>query len=103
MSFNRYRIFIVNGRIITIPSIPIKKRETDREIVYNYQSNRLDRIAGDVYGDETLWWIILMANPSYYLEYDIPNQTIIRVPFPLDEVLYDFQKTSLNRIKDLNL
>jgi hypothetical protein len=103
MSFSRYRVFVVNGKIISIPSISIKNRETDRYVVYNYQRNRLDRIAGDIYNDETYWWVIMMANPNYYLEYDIPNETVIRVPFPLDEVLYDFQKSALSKISNLNL
>lgn len=101
MSFSRYRNFIINGKMLTIPSIPIKSRETDKFVNYNYQVNRLDRISAEVYGDDTYWWIIMMANPSYYIEYDIPTNTIIRVPFPLDEVLFDFQKSALIKINNI--
>lgn len=101
MAFSRYRNFIINGRMLSIPSIPIKSRETDKFVNYNYQVNRLDRISAEVYGDDTYWWVIMMANPNYYMEYDIPINTVIRVPFPLEEVLFDFQKSVLIKINNI--
>jgi hypothetical protein len=100
MAFSRYRNFIINNRMLSIPSITIKERDTDKFVNYSYQTNRLDRISAEIYGDDTYWWVILMANPDYYMEYDIPTNTVIRVPFPLEEVLFDFQKIALLKINN---
>ena len=100
MAFSRYRNFIINNRMLSIPSITIKERDTDKFVNYSYQVNRLDRISAEIYGDDTYWWVILMANPNYYMEYDIPTNTVIRVPFPLEEVLFDFQKIALLKINN---
>jgi hypothetical protein len=86
--------------MLSIPSITIKERDTDKFVNYSYQTNRLDRISAEIYGDDTYWWVILMANPDYYMEYDIPTNTVIRVPFPLEEVLFDFQKIALLKINN---
>lgn len=97
-SFSRYRVFTVNGKIISIPSIAIPSNEQDKFIEYDINKTRLDRISANSYGDDSYWWVILMANPEYYFEFDIPSGTVIRIPFPLDQVLYNFQKESIKNI-----
>jgi hypothetical protein len=101
MAYSRYKNFIVNGKIISVPTIPIKNRETDVYVEYNSAKTRLDRIAGEIYSDENYWWVIIMGNPQYYMEYDIPAGTTIRVPFPLQDVLYDYQQAALNIVNNL--
>ena len=98
-SYSRYKVFTVNGKIVSVPNIPIPSREDDRFVEYNINSTRLDRISGESYDDDSYWWVILMANPEYYFEFDIPTGTIIRVPFPLEDVLFDFQREALKFIK----
>lgn len=98
-SYSRYKIFTLNGIIISVPSIPIPSREEDRFVEYDINKTRLDRISAESYGDDSYWWVILMANPQYYFEFDIPTGTVIRVPFPLDQVLFDFQREALKFIK----
>lgn len=71
----------------SFPPVKIKQRATDKFVTYNSNETRLDRIAEDVYdGDSACWRIILWANPQYFIEFDIPNNTIIRVPYPLKDV-----------------
>jgi hypothetical protein len=70
-----------------MPPIKIKHRSTDKTVTYNRQKNRLDTIAGNIYKDETLWRIILWANEEYFVEFDIPDNTVIRVPYPLQDVI----------------
>ena len=65
---------------------------TDRKVVYNKQKMRLDTIAGDIYRDETFWRLILWANEQYFLEFDIPDNTVIRVPFPLQDAWNEVNK-----------
>lgn len=81
-----------------MPPITIDNRETDKKIIYNKNLTRLDRIAGDIYEDETLGRIILWANPEYEYEFDIPDGTVIRIPFPKIPVLQEItKKINLNK------
>ena len=96
MGVNRYKFLQTrDGKLQNLPPIKIKKRDTDKLVTYNLEKIRLDRIAGEVYGDDTLTWLILLANPEFFLEFDIPNNTVIRVPFPLRDVLDEFQSKLL--------
>ena len=83
-----------------MPPIDIDKRVTDKNVVYNKNKTRLDRIAGDVYQDETLWKVILWANSGYEVEFDIPDDTVIRIPWPKQEVLDEISVKIINN-KDL--
>ncbi len=75
-----------------MPGIVISKRDTDKFVIYNSDKMRLDTIAGDVYGDDLYNWLILLANPEYPLEFDIPNNTVIRVPFPINDVVTEYEQ-----------
>jgi hypothetical protein len=74
-----------------MPPVAIEKRTTDKSVTYNKQKNRLDNIAGNVYNDETLWKLILWANEQYFIEFDIPDNTVLRVPWPLQDVINEIQ------------
>lgn len=102
MSFN-FSTLLVNTSNSTLDSMPyvdIDKRDTDKFVLYNNKLMRLDGLAGDVYEDETLWKIILWANPDYECEFDIPDNTLIRVPYPKNDVI-DEIVTKINRRKNL--
>lgn len=90
MSLNRYSYLKFDGKIQTMPSISISLRDTDKYVQYNSDKNRLDRIAGSIYGDDTYGWLILLANKEYSMEFDIPRNTVIRVPFPLRDAEAEF-------------
>lgn len=87
MAYNFYSLLKDNDRLRNMPPVEIDRRPTDKSVTYNKQKNRLDTIAGKVYEDETYWRIILWANPEYFLEFDIPDNEVIRVPYPLQDVL----------------
>ena len=91
MPYNFYKFLVEEGNneLDNMPVIEISQRDTDKKVKYNKVLNRLDRIAGDVYEDETLGKLILWANPEYDYEYDIPDNTIIRVPFPKNDVIQE--------------
>ena len=81
-----------------MPNVAISRRSTDKSIVFNPKLMRLDRIAGDVYGDETLYKILMWANPEIIYEFDIPRGSIIRIPFPLNDVIQEVvAKIQLNK------
>ncbi len=79
-----------NGQsLLDFPPFTISDRQTDLFVTYNKQKTRLDRIAYDVYKDPTNWRYILWANPEYFIEFDIPDNTQIRIPFPINEVEFE--------------
>lgn len=86
---NFYELLRSENGIQNMPSVVISRRITDKTIVFNPKLMRLDRISGDVYGDETLYKLLMWANPEIEYEFDIPRGTIIRIPFPLNEVLQE--------------
>jgi len=49
------------------------------------EGERLDRIAGQVYGDGRLWWVIAAAsNIGWWMQ--VPPGTIVRVPTDLSQI-----------------
>lgn len=91
MPYNFYSLLKDNDSLKNMPPISIDKRTTDKSVTYNSQKNRLDTIAGNIYNDETLWRLILWANEQFFMEFDIPNNSVIRVPYPLQDVLNEVQ------------
>ena len=87
MAVNFYDYLKRGNEIKNMPSITIDVRETDKYVSYNSKTTRIDRIVGDIYEDETLGRLVMWANPDYTYEFDIPDGTVLRVPFPLDDVL----------------
>lgn len=88
MAFNFYEYLkLRDGDIQNMPAITITRRVTDKFITFDPKKTRFDRIAGDFYSDETLKCLLQWANPDVEYEFDIPRGTIIRVPFPKDDVI----------------
>jgi hypothetical protein len=96
MPVSRYAKLKFNGEMRSLPKIKISNRSTDIFVTYNPNKTRLDRIAADAYGDDTLYWLILLANPQYYMEFNIPSGAVIRVPNPISDVLSEFNSKILN-------
>lgn len=97
MPYNFYSLLKSNDRLKNMPHIDIDLRSTDKRVSYNKQRNRLDTIAGNIYEDETFWRLILWANPEYFMEFDIPDNTVIRVPYPLTDVLNEVNRKIVAR------
>lgn len=96
MAFSRYSNLIFNGNMKSFPEIKIINRSTDIYVTYNPNKMRLDRLAAEAYGDDTLYWLILLANPGFYMEFDIPSGTVIRIPNPIGDVLAEFNTKILS-------
>jgi hypothetical protein len=90
MSINRYKsLFGVNNVNKIPPAITIRNRTTDLYVEYQ-EWDRLDLIAFRHYGYPELYWIILEAN-NYTIETEIPYGEILRIPFPLGEVISEIR------------
>ena len=93
MAYNRYKYLMKpDGRTMyPFPPIKIRKRLTDVFRVYNQDKTRLDRISNEVYGESGWGFLIMLANPEYAIEFDIPKGAVLRVPLPLREVVTEFE------------
>ena len=92
-SYDRYSKFRKNGTILHVPFIPIPVRSTDYYTYYEVGKTRLDLVSYQYYGDANYDWLILQANPEYgSYEYKIPSGSKLRIPYPLDAAISDYNK-----------
>ena len=70
------------------PNIPL--RDSDIYIV-TQGGDRLDTLAYQYYGDQSLWWIIATANNIHDAPIGLPDGTILRVPKNYIEILNNFR------------
>jgi hypothetical protein len=89
MAFSFYSLLKNNDSLKNMPAVEISHRASDKSVAYNKTKNRLDNIAGKIYEDESMWRLILWANEEYFMEYDIPDNAVIRVPFPFNDVIQE--------------
>jgi hypothetical protein len=93
--YNRYNNLIVNGSQINIPYVTLPPKSTDKMYIYRVGVSRLDKVSQTYYGSPYFGWLILQANPEYGgSEVNIPNDTTLKIPFPLTASLLDY-KTAL--------
>ena len=82
--YNRYENFLINGKQTVVPFLQLPQRVSDQKYIYRTGQSRLDKISYEKYGTPYFGWLIQTANPLYGgLESDIPNGTILIIPFPL--------------------
>ena len=102
MSYDRYKRFRKNGKVEIPPFVKIVEKSPDYFETYRKGSSRLDLISYDYYGDPGYDWLILMANASIAnLEFEIPDNSVLRIPYPLDLTLENFNE-QINRYETLN-
>ena len=87
-TFNRYTPFNSDGKIEIVPFVSIRKKSTDKTIIYKKNTMRLDKLSYDYYSNPDYAWLIMQANPVYgSIENFIPDGVILRIPFPLEETI----------------
>lgn len=91
--FDRYQFFIDDGKFRIVPGIEIPVKGTDKFHNYKQGKDRLDKLSQEFYGSPTFGWLIMLANPSSALnEFEIPDNSILRIPFPLTSTLQDYKR-----------
>lgn len=80
------------------PEVPLSSNDI---YVYTTQGDRFDTLANQYYGDQSLWWIISIANTATAgtsLPSDLPQESLvipegiqIRIPASYAEVLSSFK------------
>ena len=100
--YSRYQLNMANGSGTTLPFITLDSKPTDKQIVWEAGVSRMDKISDTYYGEGIYGIIIMMANAEFgSMEYDIPNNSIITVPFPLETTLKEYF-TKLQNIAQTN-
>jgi hypothetical protein len=91
--FDRYQFFEKDGSFRIVPGIEIPIKGSDRYITYKKGRTRLDKISQDYYSTPVFGWLILQANPLLgSVEFEIPDNSTLRIPFPLVSTLQDYKR-----------
>jgi hypothetical protein len=101
-NYNRYSI-LKNGDGTTdsMPFIKLPVNPSDKYEYWNSDFSRLDKLSQKYYGNSFYDFLILYANPEYSSEFDIPDNQLIRIPFPLAKAKSDYE-TILEQFKKNN-
>ncbi len=91
--FDRYQFFIEEGNFKIVPGIEMPIKGTDKYLNYKKGKTRLDKVSQDFYGTPVFGWLILQANPQVgSIEFEIPDNTILRVTLPLTSSSQDYKR-----------
>lgn len=86
--YDRYEDFKKNGQMKPIPGLYIKQNNGDKTVIYELGKTRLDKLSNSYYNSPLFGWLIMSANPQFGgLEFLIPDQSIIVVPFPFETAI----------------
>ena len=92
IDYNRYAILKNdNGTTDSMPFVTLPVNPSDKYEYWNTEFSRLDKLSQKYYGNPFYDFLILFANPEYVSEFDIPDGTLIRIPFPLNKVKGDYE------------
>ena len=91
--FDRYQYFLEDGSFKIVPGIEIPIKGSDKYFQYKKGKDRLDKASQEYYGTPYFGWLIMLANPlAGSVEFEIPDNFLIRVPFPLVPTLQDYKR-----------
>lgn len=105
MAYSRYKSFIVDGTYRKVPFISIPESSGDFYVYYEVGKTRLDLLSYQYYGDPNYGWLILQANPEVgSLEFNIKNNTKLRIPYPLETAIQGYESNikKYNNLYGLN-
>jgi hypothetical protein len=92
--FDRYQFFIDDGKFRIVPGLEIPIKGTDKYFFYKRGKDRLDKWSQENYNTPVFGWLILQANPlAGSLEFLIPDNFLMRIPFPLTVSLQDYKRS----------
>lgn len=90
--FNRYQFFEEEGSFRIVPGLDIPIKTTDKYLQYKKGKDRLDKISQQYYQSPIFGWLILLSNPTAgSVEFEIPDNYLLRIPFPLVTTLQDYK------------
>lgn len=100
IDYDRYELFRnPDSTIDQLPFVRLPINQSDKYEKWNITTSRLDKLAQRYYDNAFFDFLILYGNPEYISEFDIPDETVIRIPFPLDKARTDYEN-GLRRIRN---
>jgi len=88
---DRYDRFRSDSNFKFVPGIKIPEKNTDKYESYKLGETRFDILSDKYYDSPYFGWLIMLANPEFGgLEFNIPNNKTIRIPFPLKSSVDDY-------------
>lgn len=99
--YDRYQNFRTSSGMNPIPGLNIPINTTDKSITFKLGQTRLDKLSNTYYISPYYGWLIMLANPQYGgLEFNIPDQAIIVIPYPFESAI-DRYITAVNNYNTL--
>ena len=100
VTFDRYAQFREGNKINMVSFGEVPEKASDKYITYQKGVTRLDLVSYQFYDSPDYAWLILQANAKYgSMEFRIPDGVTIRIPYPLNSSLSDYQKSIENNKK----
>lgn len=97
--YDRYQDFRSNSAMSPIPGLSLDIYTTDKSVIYKVGQTRLDKLSNTYYISPYYGWLIMLANPQYGgLEFNIPDQAALVIPYPIESAL-DRYITAVNNYK----
>lgn len=100
-SYDRYSQFRQDGAFSIVPFGLVPPKDTDCFELYQRGKTRLDILSYQYYNDSNYGWLIMQANPQFgSIEFEIPDMSILRIPYPLSQSIQDY-RASIEEYKKL--
>lgn len=98
MAYNRYsQLKVTDGIVQQMPFVKIKELSTDKYITWKLNSDRYEILSDTYYGNPIYDFLLNYGNPQIMSEFEIEDGATIRIPFPLDIVLKNYNE-EVNRL-----
>ena len=90
--YDRYSLLRGEGNDMEpMPFVKLSESPGDKFERWHKGVSRMDKIAQKYYGNPFYDFFILLANPQFINEWEIPDNVSIRIPFPLSRVKADYE------------
>ncbi len=90
--YDRYYLLRMNGDDMEpMPNVKLPESPSDKYERWRAGSSRLDFLSNKYYGSPFYDFFILLANPDFLNEWEIPDGEIIRIPFPIQKVKIEYE------------
>jgi hypothetical protein len=101
-NYSRYKSFIVDGTLKTVPFVKVPLNSTDCYEYYEVGKTRLDLLSYQYYSNPNYGWLILQANPQVgSLEFKLEDRVRLRIPYPLDTAIQGYEN-EIKKYEKLN-
>ena len=97
--FIRYQKVSTDRGVVSPPFIKLDEKSSDQTFIYSTTRTRLDKLSQEYYGLPYYSWLILLANPEFGgLEWNIKEGQAVRIPYPLDATIIEYERKIRQRL-----